>query len=72
VTDEIDIRISSQSVESHIELAEKTDLKYTLLSDCGNIARQLSGVPGRVIGLIPDRVAYVPDRSGKEVCIFDA
>jgi thioredoxin-dependent peroxiredoxin len=75
VFDEVDaivIGISSQSVESHKEFAEKNRLKYTLLSDTGNIARKLFGVPGRVFGLIPGRVTYVADRSGKVVYIFDS
>ncbi len=48
--DAIVIGISSQSVESHKEFAEKNRLKYTLLSDSGNIVRKLFGVPGRVFG----------------------
>jgi peroxiredoxin Q/BCP len=75
VFDEVDaivIGISSQSVESHKEFAEKNRLKYTLLSDNGNIVRKLFGVPSRVFGLIPGRVTYVADRSGKVVYIFDS
>jgi peroxiredoxin Q/BCP len=70
--DAIVIGISSQSVESHKEFAEKNRLKYSLLSDTGNIIRNLFGVPGRVFGLIPGRVTYVADRSGKVVYIFDS
>jgi peroxiredoxin Q/BCP len=70
--DAIVIGISSQSVESHKEFAEKNRLKYTLLSDNGNIVRKLFGVPSRVFGLIPGRVTYVADRSGKVVYIFDS
>jgi len=66
------IGISSQSVESHKEFAEKNRLKYTLLSDDRNIVRKLFGVPGRVFGFIPGRVTYVADRSGKVVYIFDS
>jgi peroxiredoxin Q/BCP len=66
------IGISSQSVESHKEFAEKNRLKYTLLSDTGNNVRKLFGVPGRVFGLIPGRVTYIADRSGKVVYIFDS
>jgi peroxiredoxin Q/BCP len=75
VFDEADavlIGISGQSVESHKEFAEKNRLKYTLLSDERNIVRKLFGVPGRVFGLIPGRVTYVADRSGKVVYIFDS
>ncbi len=70
--DAIIIGISSQSVESHKEFAEKNRLKYTLLSDTGNIVRKLFGVPGKVFGLIPGRVTYVADRAGKVVYIFDS
>jgi peroxiredoxin Q/BCP len=67
--DAVVIGISSQSVESHKEFAEKNRLKYTLLSDT---VRKLFGVPGRVFGLVPGRVTYVADRSGKVVYIFDS
>jgi peroxiredoxin Q/BCP len=70
--DAIVIGISSQSVESHKEFAEKNRLKYTLLSDSVNAVRKLFGVPGLVFGLIPGRVTYVTDRSGKVVYIFDS
>jgi thioredoxin-dependent peroxiredoxin len=70
--DALVIGISSQSVESHKEFAEKNRLKYTLLSDSENEVRKLFGVPGRVFGLIPGRVTYVADRSGKVVYIFDS
>ena len=75
VFDEADavlIGISGQSVESHKEFAEKNRLKYTLLSDPQNIVRKLFGVPGIVFGLIPGRVTYVADRSGKVVYIFNS
>jgi len=65
--DSVVIGISSQSVESHKEFAEKNRLKYTILSDTGNLVRKLFGVPGRVFGLVPGRVTYVADRSGKVV-----
>jgi thioredoxin-dependent peroxiredoxin len=70
--DAVVIGISSQSVASHNEFAEKNRLKYTLLSDDRNIVRKLFGVPGRVFGFIPGRVTYVADRSGKVVYIFDS
>jgi peroxiredoxin Q/BCP len=70
--DAVLIGISGQSVESHKEFAEKNQLKFTLLSDPGNNVRRLFGVPGRVFGLIPGRVTYVADRSGKVVYIFDS
>jgi len=75
VFDEADafiIGISGQSVESHKEFAEKNKLNYTLLSDTGNNIRKLFGVPGSLFGLIPGRVTYVADRSGKVVYIFSS
>jgi len=70
--DAVVVGISGQSVESHKEFAEKNRLKYTLLSDAGNIVRKLFGVSGRVFGFIPGRVTYVADRSGKIVYVFDS
>lgn len=70
--DAIVIGISSQSVESHKEFADKNRLKYTLLSDNDSKVRKLFGVPGRIFGLIPGRVTYVADRSGKVIYIFDS
>jgi peroxiredoxin Q/BCP len=70
--DAILIGISGQSVERHKEFAEKNRLKYTLLSDTGNYVRKLFGVPSRVFGLVPGRVTYVADRSGKVVYVFDS
>ncbi len=70
--DAVIIGISGQSVESHKEFAEINRLKYTLLSDAGDSVRKLLGVPGRVFGLVPGRVTYVTDRSGKVVYIFDS
>ncbi len=70
--DAVLIGISGQSVESHKEFAEKNRLKYTLLSDTDNEARRLFGVPGWVFGLVPGRVTYVADRSGKVVYTFDS
>lgn len=70
--DAVVIGISGQSIESHKEFAENNRLKYPLLSDTGNTVRKLFGVPGRIFGLIPGRVTYVTDRSGKVVYIFDS
>jgi thioredoxin-dependent peroxiredoxin len=70
--DAIVIGISSQSVESHKEFAEKNRLKYTLLSDPRNVVRKLFGVPAKIFGLIPGRVTYVANRSGKVVYIFNS
>ncbi len=70
--DAVIIGISGQSVESHKEFAESNKLTYTLLSDSKNVVRKLFGVPARVFGLLPGRVTYVADKSGKVVFIFDS
>lgn len=64
--------ISGQSVASHKNFAETNRLTYTLLSDENGLVRKLFGVPSRMFGLIPGRVTYVTDRSGKVVFIFDS
>lgn len=71
-TDAILIGISGQSVESHKQFADRNQLNYTLLSDSENRVRKLFGVPGMFFGLIPGRVTYVADKSGKVVYIFDS
>jgi peroxiredoxin Q/BCP len=70
--DALVIGISGQSVESHKLFAEKNRLTYNLLSDSENVVRKLFGVPFKAFGLIPGRVTYVADRSGKVVYIFNS
>lgn len=66
------IGISGQSVESHRKFAEKYHLSYTLLSDAGNHIRHLFGVPTNLFGMLPGRVSYVVDKTGKVVFIFNS
>jgi len=66
------IGISGQSVESHKAFAEKYRLTYTLLSDEGNKIRKLFGVPTNFFGLLPGRVTYIIDKSGKVIYLFDS
>jgi thioredoxin-dependent peroxiredoxin len=66
------IGISAQSVESHKKFAEKYRLSYTLLSDQGNKIRKLFGVPSNLFGLIPGRVTYIADKTGKVLYIFNS
>ncbi len=70
--DAVIIGISSQSVRSHKEFAEKYRLNYTLLSDEGESIRKLFGVPTNLFGLIPGRVTYVVNKVGKVVYIFNS
>lgn len=58
------IGISSDSVSSHKNFAEKHRLSFTLLADTKKAVRNQFGVPGNLFGLIPGRVTYIIDQSG--------
>lgn len=66
------IGISGQSVESHKNFADKYRLTYTLLSDEGNEIRKLFGVPTNLFSLLPGRVTYIVDKTGKVVFMFSS
>lgn len=70
--DAVVIGISGQSVESHKEFAEKHRLNFTLLSDEGDKLRKQFGVPANLLGIIPGRVTYIADKTGKVVYIFNS
>jgi peroxiredoxin Q/BCP len=70
--DAVIIGISGQSVDSHKRFAEKYRLSFTLLSDEGDKVRKLFGVPVNFLGLIPGRVTYIADKTGKVVYIFNS
>jgi peroxiredoxin Q/BCP len=70
--DAVIIGISGQSVESHKEFAEKHRLSFTLLSDEGNKIRKQFGVPANFMGLLPGRVTYIADKTGKVIFIFNS
>jgi len=70
--DAVVIGISGQSVKSHKKFAEKHRLSFTLLSDAGNRVRKLFGVPTNLLGLVPGRVTYVVDKTGKVTYIFNS
>lgn len=70
--DAVIIGISGQSVKSHKEFAEKHRLSFTLLSDEGNKIRKQFGVPTNLLGLLPGRVTYVADKSGKVIYTFNS
>ncbi len=70
--DALIIGISSQSVESHLEFSKKHRLNYTLLSDEGNKIRKQFGVPTNLLGLLPGRVTYIIDKTGKVVFVFSS
>jgi len=65
------IGISSDSVSSHQEFAQKYNLPFTLLSDTDKKVRKLFGVPN-FSGVIPGRVTYIVDKNGKIVYIFNS
>jgi len=65
------IGISSDSVESHRNFAERHKLPFTLLSDEGAKVRKLYGVPN-TLGLFPGRVTYVIDEQGVVRHIFSS
>jgi peroxiredoxin Q/BCP len=70
--DAVIIGISGQSVKSHKEFALKHRLTFTLLSDEGNKIRKQFGVPTNFLGLLPGRVTYVADKTGKVIYIFNS
>jgi thioredoxin-dependent peroxiredoxin len=70
--DAVVVGISAQSVESHKQFAVQNKLNYTILSDTGNEVRKLFGVPGKIFGLVPGRVTYIANKSGKVVHIFNS
>lgn len=70
--DALIIGISGQSVESHKEFAEKHRLSFTLLSDEGDKLRKQFGVPTNLLGILPGRVTYIVDKTGKVIYIFDS
>ncbi len=70
--DAIIIGISAQSVNSHLNFAQKHGLNYTLLSDEGNLVRKLFGVPSSFFGLIPGRVTYIVNKEGEVVYLFNS
>lgn len=66
------IGISSDSDTSHRRFIAKYQLPFTLLSDSDKQLRKLFGVPNAVFGLLPGRVTYVSDATGKIILIFDS
>ena len=65
------IGVSGDSVSSHQNFQQKHKLPFILLSDSDRKLRKLFGVPTALFGLIPGRVTYVFNVSGKAIYIFD-
>lgn len=66
------IGISSDSVASHAAFAKKYKLNFTLLSDTQRKAEKQFGVQRNLFGLIPARITFVFDSSGKMVYQFNS
>ena len=66
------IGISGDSPKSHRNFIEKYQLPFTLLSDTADVVRQLFGVEGNFMGLIPGRVSFVIDKEGVVQFVFDS
>jgi thioredoxin-dependent peroxiredoxin len=69
--DAVVIGISSDTVSSHQEFANRYKLPFVLLSDSDKKIRKLFGVPLGFLGILPGRVTYVADATGIVVFIFD-
>jgi len=65
------IGISSDSVDSHKNFAEKHKLPFILLADQGGKVRSQWGVPS-TLGVLPGRVSYVIDKKGIVRNIFNS
>lgn len=64
------IGISSDSVASHQQFADKHNLPFVLLSDVKNEARNAFGVPN-ALWVMPGRVTYVIDKEGVVQRVFN-
>ncbi len=64
--------ISGDSVEKHKQFQQKHNLPFQLLADKGNLVRKQFGVPTNLLGLIPGRVTYIVDQSGKIIKVFNS
>jgi thioredoxin-dependent peroxiredoxin len=66
------IGISADSERSHQTFTNKFKLPFILLSDPNSKIRKAFDVPAALFGLLPGRVTYVADKTGKIVMIFDS
>ena len=66
------IGISADDVRTHQRFQNKYQLPFELLSDPKQEIRRLFGVPTNLFGLLPGRVTYIIDSSGKVVGIHDS
>ncbi|WP_436516190.1 peroxiredoxin [Ekhidna sp. To15] len=66
------IGISSDSTKSHKAVSEKRKLPFMLLSDQKKLALKAFKVPSSLFGLLPGRVTFIFDKTGKLVHSFRA
>jgi peroxiredoxin Q/BCP len=64
--------ISSDTVDKHEQFHQKFNLNFHLLSDQKQEVRKTFGVPSNLFGLIPGRVTYIIDKSGKVRGVFNS
>lgn len=62
--------ISGDSTASHRAFKDKHRLPFDLLSDPGNAIRKQLGIKPNLLGLLPGRVTFVVDASGRVVHKF--
>ncbi|MEP1032600.1 peroxiredoxin [Ekhidna sp.] len=66
------IGISSDSAKSHKAVSEKRKLPFVLLSDQNKAALKAFRVPSSLFGLLPGRVTFIFDKTGKLIHSFRA
>jgi peroxiredoxin Q/BCP len=66
------VGVSSDSETSHQKFAQKHRLPFPLLADAGGQVRKLYEVPRALLGLLPGRVTFVIDATGKIAYIFNS
>jgi peroxiredoxin Q/BCP len=66
------VGVSSDDTASHQRFQAKYDLPFELLADSNHAIRKLFGVPTNLFGLLPGRVTYVIDATGKIVGLYNS
>lgn len=64
--------VSNDSPQSHRNFIKEHRLPFSLLCDKGNRLRKAFKVPSNLLGLLPGRVTYIFDKSGKLVATFNS
>ena len=66
------VGVSSDSEASHLKFSQKHRLPFPLLADAGGKLRKAYEVPRALLGLLPGRVTFVIDATGKIAYIFNS